>query len=109
MEETDNYKIIQLLLQGCLDKIIKAKVHIKANNVAEKGNSISSAITIISGLQASLDLSQGEIAENLNNLYDYCKAKLLKANLDSDPEALNEVGQIISTIKSGWDGIEGKY
>ena len=79
---------------------------IRQNQVSRKGESISSAISIIGGLRDSLDHKVGgAIAANLENLYEYMTHRLLEANLNSDEAALAEVHTLLMEIKSAWDGI----
>jgi flagellar protein FliS len=77
-------------------------------NIAEKGANISWAISIIEGMRASLDLDAGgDIARNLNDLYDYMGRRLLEANMRNDAKALDEVMSLLREIKTGWDAIPG--
>lgn len=101
------YRLIQMLLEGALDKIAQAKGHLQRENVKEKGEAISTAVSIIGGLRESLDKSSGgQIAENLDNLYEYISKRLLEANINSDVAILNEVYELLIEIKSAWDAIE---
>src|SRR5690606_16339292 len=74
---------------------------------AEKGKAISKAINIIdNGLRASLDKSTGgEIALNLDSLYEYMGNRLLLANLKNDAAILQEVQTLLLDIKSSWESI----
>lgn len=107
VEDANAYKLIQMLLAGALDKIATAKGCMMRKDIDGKGSNISAAISIVDGLQASLDREKGgEIAENLYNLYNYIMQRLLQANIEDSTDMLDEVGKLIATIKSGWDGIE---
>ena len=100
------HRLVQMLLQGALDRIAKAKGHIERQEIQQKGNQISGAIAIIDALRASLDAKNGgKIAENLESLYDYMNRRLLKANIDNDIGMLDEVNQLINDIKGAWDAI----
>lgn len=110
IEAASPHRLIQMLMEGALDKIAIAKGHMQQGNVAEKGAHISWAIAIIDGLKTSLDKSAGgEIAENLDALYEYMQNQLLRANIDNSVEKLDEVSRLILTIKDGWDNIPDEY
>ena len=100
------HRLVQMLMEGALEKIALAKAHMVNNNIASKGENISKAIAIVGGLQSSLNTDAGgEIAENLGNLYDYMTNRLVIANLHNDEAILDEVAGLIVEIKMGWDGI----
>ena len=79
----------------------------KDKRTAEKGQSISKAIDIITnGLRASLDPEAGgELPERLGALYDYMCLRLLHANLKNDAAALAEVAALLGEIKGAWEEI----
>ncbi len=106
VETASAHRLIQMLFEGALEKIAFAKGHMQRGEIAQKGENISKAISIVQGLQSSLDMSVGgEIAENLNNLYEYMQVQLLDANVNNKIEKLDEVHGLLRTIKEGWDGI----
>ena len=106
-QEEDPYKVIAILMKNALESINIAKITMAQKQIEEKGRFISLAITLIDGLKASLDRDKGgEIAENLNGLYDYMMARLVEANLKNDIDMLDEVSALLTTVKEGWDGIE---
>ena len=104
------HRLIQMLMEGALEKIALAKGNMGNKEIANKGENISKAIAIIGGLQSSLDYdSGGEIAENLSNLYDYMANRLVIANLRNDESILDEVAGLMVEIKMGWDGIPAEF
>lgn len=104
------HKLIVMLYDGALVALLNAKANIAANNIAAKGTAISKAITIIdNGLRASLDKSAGgEIAANLDALYDYMSRRLLHANLKNDVSILDEVHRLLSDLREAWVAIGDK-
>ena len=101
------HRLIQMLLEGALARIAKAKGHIQRNEVKQKGEAISMAVSIIGGLRDSLDKSKGgQIAENLDMLYEYMSNRLLEANVKNDTGLLDEVQHLLMEIKTAWDGIQ---
>lgn len=100
------HRLIQMLLDGALSRILSAKGALRQNDIAKKGEQIGSAISIVDGLKASLDFKQGgDISKNLDALYEYINFILLQANIKSDVALLDEAGQLLSQIKMGWDAI----
>jgi flagellar secretion chaperone FliS len=101
------HKLIVMLFDGALVAVATAMQQMKNNDIPGKGMSISKAILIIdSGLRASLDKKVGgEIAISLDALYEYMSHRLLVANLNNQPEILEEVHRLLSELKSAWDAI----
>jgi flagellar protein FliS len=102
----DPHRLIEMLLAGALEKIANAKGFMQRGEVAQKGSQLTWAISIIDGLRMSLDKEAGgEIARNLDDLYDYVERRLFQANLENDPSILDEVTSLLREIKSAWDAI----
>jgi len=109
VNEANAHKLVQMLMSRALEKMQLAKTYMQQGVIGLKGENISMVISIIGGLQASLDIEQGgELASSLNDLYDYMKRKLLEANVLNKVECIDEVYNLLATIKSGWDGIEAE-
>ena len=100
------HRLVQMLLEGALEKIAGVTVLLKRGDIAKKGETIGQIIAIIGGLRSSLNKEAGgEMAENLDRLYDYMERQLLQANLKNDVNILDEVSSLIKEIKTGWDAI----
>lgn len=101
------HKLIVMLFDGALVAISAASTQMKTGNITGKGQSISKAISIIeSGLRASLDKKVGgNIANNLDALYEYMSNRLLQANLKNQPEMLDEVYGLLKDLKQAWESI----
>lgn len=106
VDDASPHRLIQMLMEGALSTITVAKTSIKQNHVAKKGESIGRAISIIGGLRDSLDFDvNSEIANNLDNLYEYMTFQLLQANINNDVAILDEVSTLLLQIKQAWDAV----
>ena len=106
IETADPHTLVKMLIEGAIERINSAKLFMHEKNIAQKGESISRAISIIDGLKVSLDMEHGgEIAENLSSLYDYMQRQLLAANAKNKAENLDEVLSLLNEIRSGWSAI----
>lgn len=104
--EADPHRLIQMLMQGGLDRIAQAKGAMEREAYADKGVLIGKAINIIGGLREVLDKQAGgELAENLDRLYEFMTMRLFEASRHNDSSKLDEVAKLLGEIKSGWDGI----
>ncbi|MTZ14707.1 flagellar export chaperone FliS [Pseudomonas sp. JL972] len=104
--EADPHRLIQMLMQGGLDRIAQARGAMEREAYGEKGMLIGKAINIIGGLRDVLDKEAGgELATNLERLYEYMTMRLFEASRHNDVSKLDEVAKLLSEIKSGWDGI----
>jgi|SRR5690606_17135891 len=104
--EASPRELVRLMLDGLLTRVNEARGHIERGEIAAKGERIGKALGIIEGLHMSLDKERGgEIAANLERLYEYMSRVLLRANFDNDAAALDEVAALVREIKAGWDGI----
>jgi flagellar protein FliS len=84
--DADPHRLVQLLFEGATSRISAAKGHIERKEYDKKSNQINSAINIIGGLQESLNFDAGELAYNLERLYDYQIRRLFEANIRNDIE-----------------------
>ena len=105
-EVADPHRVIQMLFEGVLSRLSVAAFAMREGQIAKKGENIGLAISILGGLQASLDHDQGgEIAANLERLYEYAARTLVEANLENDVDKIDHVHGLLADIKSGWDEI----
>jgi flagellar protein FliS len=100
------HRLVQMLMEGALDKIATAKGQIDRKEYEGKSRHITWAISIVNGLRSSLDLETGgEIAVNLDDLYTYMVRRLIDANASNDNAALDEVSSLLLEIKLAWDSM----
>jgi len=100
------HRLVQMLMEGALDKVATAKGQIDRGDLEGKSKHITWAISIINGLRSSLDMQAGgEIAVNLDDLYSYMTRRLIDANVQNDSLVLDEVSALMLEIKGAWDAM----
>jgi len=104
--EASPHRLIQMLMEGGLTRLAQARGAVERGDLPLKGELIGKAIGIVDGLRAGLNLEEGgELAQNLEALYEYMGHRLLEANLKNIVEPLDEVAGLLRNLKSGWDAI----
>ncbi|MGL6175579.1 MAG: flagellar export chaperone FliS [Vibrionaceae bacterium] len=110
LTEASPHKVIQMLMAGAIERLIQAKIAIEQKNTALKGEKIGKALDIVVNLRACLSMEDGgEIAQNLDALYDYIIRQVSIANLENNTLLLDEAVVILREIKSAWEQIPEKY
>ena len=91
-----------MLFDGAIDFMGVAQQAIVRSDYELKGKMISKSIAVVNGLNDCLDLSHGELPNNLRDLYTYIIVQLLNANLSSDRVAIENVQSLLKTIRESW-------
>lgn len=103
VEDASPHRLIGMLYEGLLTRIAQAKGALLQNDVATKGRKVSEAINILMGLREFLDLDNGgEVAENLDALYDYIQRTLTQAHLKNDEAKFDECRDLLLPITGAW-------
>lgn len=102
------HRLIMLLFEGAFAYIEQGKTHMAAGNVQGKAVAITKAVDVISrGLRASLNIKDGgELAQSLDDLYEYIGLQLVKGHLQNDAALLDEAAQLLRQISDAWAQIE---
>ncbi|MDX1562119.1 MAG: flagellar export chaperone FliS [Gammaproteobacteria bacterium] len=100
------HRVTQLMLEALASRVAEATGHVRRGETEAKGVKIIKAVALVEGLIMSLDRERGgDIARNLQDLYDYMLRGLVAANLENDAAKLEEISSLVAEIKTGWDGI----
>lgn len=100
-------KLIVMLYEGAELAVRMAIKHVKEGNVEKKGAAINKASAIIlDGLRAALDTKQGgELAMQLDALYDYMAKRLMLGHLKNETAPLEEVLGLLHELGEAWQQI----
>ncbi len=77
-----------------------------SKNIQKKSRNLSKSLSIIYGLQTSLDFDKAlEIANNLFQLYEYCRQEIIKGFSQKIEDGIFKAIDIIKQIMEGWEEI----
>jgi flagellar protein FliS len=103
VETADNGKLLLMLYDGAIKFSKMAKQAIEEDDYEETNNKLNRVQAIVTELQSTLDMKRGgEIAENLEMLYDYMKRRLITANVDKTVEPVEEVLDMLQELRETW-------
>jgi flagellar protein FliS len=108
ISEASPHRLVQLLMEGALDRMAQAKGAMARGDIAQKGLMLGKAVDILVGLRDGLipEKTPDPIAlQQLDNLYAFMTIRLLEANRQNDAAMIDEVAGLMITLKEGWDGI----
>lgn len=104
------HKVVQMLMAGAIERLIQGKAAMIQGNIPVKGERLGKALDIIISLRSCLSMEDGgDIARNLDQLYEFVITQITQANHLNEPELLDDVIDIIREIKSAWDQIPSEY
>ena len=101
------HQLIVLLYDGAINAMRRAEIYFQSGNIARRGEMISRAINIIdNSLRAGLDHEKGgQIAAELESLYEYISRTLLEANLNKSGETLPHLISLMTEMQETWQAI----
>lgn len=102
-------QLVAMLYQGALTAITVAEQALEGSD-ANRGEvahrELVRAQAIVTELSASLDHEQGgDIARNLESLYDFCSDRLMQANVKKDAGLLTAVRSTIADLADAWNHV----
>jgi flagellar protein FliS len=105
------HELIVMLFDGAITSLYMAGKAMEANNIEDKSKAISKAVNIVNeGLRSCLNKKQGgEIAANLDDLYQYISARIMQGNIRNDKSLLDEASRLLTELRDAWKMIDPKH
>lgn len=99
-------ELVVLIYDKIITHIKTASKAVNENNLEDKLTNISKALKIIElGLLQYLDMSAGDVANNLKEFYLCAMNVLMKANLENNSQDMEKIADNFNEIKSAWQQI----
>jgi flagellar protein FliS len=104
------HKVVQMLMAGAIERLVQGKAAMLQGNISVKGERLGKALDIVISLRSCLSMDDGgDIARNLDQLYEFMITQITTANQQNEPKPIDDVIDIIREIKSAWDQIPNEY
>ena len=105
IETASQGKLIVMLFNGAIQRAEESRRLMAETpmNIESINNKLIRAQDIVAELRSALDMSTGEIAENLDRSYEYYQYLLIQANIKKDPELLVECVELMTVIRDTWE------
>jgi flagellar protein FliS len=103
---TDRGRLLLMMYEGSMKFLRQAKIGLEENDIPKFCRFLSKGQAIISELMNTLDFDKGgDIARDLDRLYDFMLFYLTEANLYRDPERIKKVIELLETVYRAYKDI----
>jgi len=102
VETASQGKLIVMLFNGAINRAEEAKRQMDMGSNEGVHNNLIRAQDIIAELRSALDMKAGEIAQNLDRIYEYFQHLLVQANIKKDTSILDECLDLMAAIRDTW-------
>ena len=120
---TSSHEIVRILMKELINSMQKIVLDIQderkmkqdhfsvdkdytEKNVHQKSKNLTKSLSIIYGLQTSLDFDKAlEIANNLFQLYEYCRQEIIRGFSQKIENGIIKAIEVIKQIMEGWEEI----
>jgi len=106
VENADPHRLVELLYDALGQALVMLGGAIERADRPAKAAAVGKAAAIIDALRGSLDLPRGgEVAHNLDRLYDYMGRTLTEVNVRGDAALLRDIVSVNDTLRAAWKAI----
>lgn len=106
LASADPHRVIQLLMQGALERLALSKGYIERRDMEAKSETLTRVVEIINALRDSLDRDANpELVDNLEALYLFMIEQIHEASAGLDINRIDTVMKLMLEIKGAWDQI----
>jgi flagellar protein FliS len=105
VETASQGKLIVMLFNGAIQRAEEAKRQLEKGRLQNVHNNLIRAQDIIAELRGALNMSAGEIARNLDRIYEYFQHLLIMANIRKDTAPIDECVRMMSTVRDTWQEV----
>jgi flagellar protein FliS len=98
-------RLVVMLYDGAIRFLNQSAVAMRAGNQRVFLDRVQRGEAIITELNLTLDMRQGEVAERLRAIYQFCNVHLTAATVEGDPRKIDDVVRLLSELREAWQQI----
>jgi flagellar secretion chaperone FliS len=99
---------IALLYEGAIRFATKHLIALEKHDIEGAHQASLRSQEIVGALQEMLDLSQGDIARNLDSIYTFILGRLIAGNISKSPKPTEDAIALLRELHEAWQAIAGQ-
>ncbi len=105
IETASQGKLIVMLFNGAIKRAEEAKRQLEKGSTESVHNNLIRAQDIISELRGALNMRAGQIAQNLDRIYEYLQHLLITANIKKSTLPIDECVELMTQVRDMWQEV----
>lgn len=102
VEKATPEMLIIMLYDGAIRFLQLARLEMELQNQESADKWLGKLLDILVELNTSLDMNQGEIAQNMRRLYEFYQQEVILAKVERAVERLQAVEEFLNTFRKTW-------
>ena len=102
VETASQGKLVVMLFNGAIKRAEEAKRQLEKKKFESVHNNLIRSQEIVAELRGSLDMRHGEVAKNLDRLYEYFQHLLITANVKKTEAPIIECIKLMTDMRDTW-------
>ena len=98
-------RLVVMLYDGANRFLIQAATGMRSGDLTLTNDKLRRAEAIVQELRATLDMSAGDVAVNLDSIYSFCQRHLLEARLKQDASKIEHVAKLLTELREAWEQV----
>ena len=103
-----NDQLLLMLVDGAVKYTKIARLAIEKKDVQRAHKELTRVQDIFTELMVTIDKSAGQVYEDMYNIYDFIKSRLVQANVKKDIKIIDEILPLIENLRDTWHEISKK-
>lgn len=95
-------QLVVMLYDGMIRFFTQGRIALEEGKIELANEKIRRGLAIVTELRCTLDMTQGQVAERLAAIYDWCNEEVIDARVGKSIDRLNEVISMLTSLRSAW-------